>query len=177
MTTTDQSTAVPLITIGLDYPTGSASYDEDGEYLGATGTLKDDIVAAAARQLVKELRADLVRETGDAVKAEIVGQAQAAVTAALNEPFTRQSMWGGTTGAEITIRDLIGEQVHEWMTKASRRDSYDKSPFDKLLAEQVDKALTKELRPVIEAARNKVVTAVQGNAAALIADAVKAGLR
>lgn len=172
--------SAPVVTITLDTAVGTLY--EDGEPVGAVG-IGDLIVNNATDRLVTELLADLREEVRRFVIAradeQVTELVREMVASVLAEPFRITDRYGGA-GQPTTIRERIAEQVAAEM-KPSRRDGYhhdrDRSVITAVIEDEVKKALTTELSGVVKEARDKVVTSVRNNAAEIIAQAVKDGLR
>lgn len=172
-TETEQSPAAPVVTVTLDTPIGWG-YDGDGDrhVITIADAITEQVVERLHNKVGKEVH-DLVRETiGEQIRTQ-VGDVIAEVIAT---PVQLTNTWGEPIGQTVSVRERIAEEVKAQLT--NRRDSYGKGTvLADLIKEQVQQALRKELGASIEAARDQVVGSVRAQAAALIAQAVKDGLR
>lgn len=174
------STDIATVTLSLDTIVGE-TYTGDPDGHGAPITIADQIVMAATKQIVDSIGPDLRRAASEAVNEQIRTQAAELVAEAMREPFQTTGPFGDPTGPAKSIRTVVGEQVKQWMAKTGGRDTYgnrrDPSPFEAVLATEVDKALRSELADTVKDAKAKVIARVQSSASTLLADAVKDGLR
>ena len=180
MTTIDVK-ATPVLTLSIDLKSllmegELLSYDEDSETARYAPSLIDGIVKEAAKQIVAELRAEL----RDAIREQIREQVSAAITAALDTKVTLTNEWGEKRGEPKPLRTVLSDeaatQVATWV-KRSNRSSYDKSPFEKYMAESVDKAIRADLDESLKQARADIKARMQAAAAKAIADAAAVAVK
>lgn len=154
------------------------AYDTDGEYLGTEDeTLGHALTAELTKQLLKT---DDWRGVKGLVKQireeEIRAAVQAEIAEALTTTVPITNTYGESTGQTTTIRALIADMAKEALTKTNDRYGSGESAVRKVLRDQVDKALVTELLTTIKEEREKVVTAIRGKAAELIAKSIEQGL-
>lgn len=152
-------------------------YDTDKEYRVPL-TLADAIVEAAARLLM--LDSDWVSvktQVRNIRDEEIRAHVAVEIEAALTGTFEATNSYGEKTGKKTTLREQIARQVEEAI-RIDNRNSYSRqpTPFEKVIREEVDKALHAELAEIVKDEKAKVVAAVRAKAADLIATAVREGV-
>lgn len=144
--------------------------DLDGDPVNIRTAMRNAVVAAAAEKLVAGFDADTLHEMRQEVhrvRSELVRERLVAeVTAAMDLPIQRTTRWGDPTGKSTTLRELIREELEEFLagTRTERKmDSYDKSPHN--LRELVNlvarDTMHGELGKSVRAARAEVNKQVQ----------------
>lgn len=137
---------------------------------------------AVAKQVFADLKRDthygaLQREVLSLRTEEIRAQLEPIVRAAIDQPMRKTNTYGEPTGEPTTLRALIVAEVEALLKRPADQYSREKGTWlQALIREQVDKALRAELAEVLKEEKEKVVAAVRGKAAELIAEAVKAGI-
>ena len=165
----------PHVTIGAELHLATPELDLSAS--GGRDQEPDLIVNAAVGKLAKnpewEGIQDRVRRIRDEeIRIHVSGLIEDALTAGLRKTNT----YGEPYGEPTTLRTLIGEEVRSALAKAADRYGSRESIVRKLVREEVDKALRKELSEAIAEEKAKVVAAVRGQAAELIAKAVTEGI-
>lgn len=153
------------------------SYDTDKEY-PVPVTLADAIVEAAARLLSQESDWVSVKTQVRSIRTEVIRERVAAeVEAALSGPINTTNGWGEQVGPPTTLRAEIAKMAAEAL-KVDHRNIHSRefTPAQKVIREQVDQAMTKELAEAVADEKAKVVAAVRAKAADLIAEAVRQGV-
>lgn len=157
----------------------------DGDYEGAR-TLADAIVSAAVAKLVKdkdygEVHSGLRKRVAQIRDEEIRERVRLELDEVMLQPVTATNQWGEPVGQPTTLRALIVAEATKFFSVKLKSDSYDRRPeltgAQRVIAELVKAELTKELAAAFADEKAKVVKAVQGKAAELLAQAVKDGLR
>lgn len=177
----EQHTA-PILTVTWDTVIGSTcvdpgSYDEPPAYepvsLGAA------VVEAIAERLINEVRADIRNEVRAAVQPAIETEVSAIVRDTLTGEIRRGNRWGEAVGEPTTLRDMLADDVANYLNEPARRDRYDqrKGGFRELLRNTVDEVMSKELGEEIATARAAVRKEVANKAAELFGDVVKGASR
>lgn len=117
------------------------------------------------RRRVEEVRAELVRELASPV-----------IAAALEEPFQRTNQYGEPIHGKVqTLREVIIEIARDMLTKAVRDDFGRGTPrtmVEKLVDDEVRKALRGELAAVVEDEKAKLRALMQAEAAAIIGETI-----
>ncbi|MGH3627230.1 MAG: hypothetical protein ACREN2_05715 [Candidatus Dormibacteria bacterium] len=167
--------SAPLVTITLDTPVAGWRYDEDGEPCGGR-TIGEVIVYKAAQALVADLRDEVRKTVLKQVDEQIFSQVTKQIAEVIANPVQRTNSWGEPTGNAVSVRQHIADEVERQL--ANKRDNYGKGTvMADLIKEEVNRALRVDLSKVIAEARDKVVGKVRDQAATLLAEAVKDGLR
>jgi hypothetical protein len=163
------------LTIDLDetgYPTTwSGDPDDDGQY---TGTIQHAIVAEAARQYRQHIGNEIVSDIRREIKAareEAIREAMTPIVAeAMAAPIRKTNHYGEPTGPETTLRELVIEEVKKFLSEptgdAYARDR--KSLAQKLVAEEVNRVVSAELKAAINEAKVEAVAVVRDEAAAVV---------
>lgn len=150
--------------------------DQDGYADEEPLTLGQAIAAQVAENLTKaEEYPGLKRQVLQARLDEIRAQLQPVVAEALAAPIQRTNNYGEPAGGTTTLRELVVAEVRNVLNKKDRHDQ-GTTFVEKIIREQVTRALTQELSEAIGAEKAKVVAAVRASAATLIAKAVQDGL-
>lgn len=150
-------------------------------------TLADVIVNAAVEKLLKdgdtrEISSALAKRIAVIRDEEIRAKVRAELDDAMAKPIRKTNQWGEPTGqGETTLRELILAEAAKFFTEKRSKDSYGSGPkftdAERVIAELVQGELKKDMAAAFAEEKAKVVAVVQGKAAELLADAVKAGLR
>jgi hypothetical protein len=132
--------------------------------------IKDEVIKdepyRTLRREVLEIRTELVREL-----------LRPLVEEAINAPVQRTNTFGDPQGEPTALREMIMAEVKAVLTRPNRSSSSQRSLVQEIVKSEVTDALRTELTAVIKEERDKVIKAVHTEAATLIADAVKRGLR
>jgi hypothetical protein len=127
--------------------------------------LKRDDHYTRLKERVREIRDEEIREQ----LRPIIGEAIAA-------PVQRTSDLGTPIGQPVALAELIVKEAQSFL---ARRDGYGpdaQTPAQKIIRDEVDRAIKSELSAAIADEKAKVVAAVRAKAADLIAEAVKQGV-
>jgi len=142
-------------------------------------TLADAIVEAAAWSLTGNTDwPDVTTRVRQIRDAEIRSRVVAEIETAVTKQVQRTDSYGQAVGAPTTLREEIARVANDAVKVHSRSSglSHNPTPLQEIIRTEVDKALTAELKTVVEDEKAKVVAAVRAKAAELIASAVKEGL-
>lgn len=160
-----------------------ARYDHDtDEHIDEPVTLADKLVQQLVARAVRDdatgypslrKRVEQIRDE------EIRALVAPAVAEAFAAPVRRTNDWGEPISDPVPLRDQIIAEARKTLDGVTRSSSYDRTEplARRLIRELVAAELQKELGDVIKAERDKVIVAVRDNAAELIAEAVKSGMR
>lgn len=155
------------------------TYDEDGDYLRTEPmTLGDAVAERIVQALLRtEDFRSIAREAVDIRQDEIRERTRAEVEAALTGPVDLTNHYGERTGRTTTLREEVVRLASEAL-KVDHRASHarDLTPVQRIIRDEVDRALTNELKAAVDDEKAKVVAAVRAKAADLIATAVKEGV-
>jgi hypothetical protein len=158
-------------------------YDVD-QIVADDGTvLFDLIVDRAATKLVDRLTQDRdvygeFRNRVNAVRNELIREKlEPVVEEAIKTSVQRTNSFGGAVGDPTTLTELIIEEGRKQLTSkagsnSGMRTSTSTTVLDKLIAEAVDRALTKELRAAVEEGKGTVMAALREKAAEIMAEAI-----
>lgn len=170
---------VTVDNVDLTTPVGTRpEYDSDGDYSGEVPkTLADLVAEKLAARLTKDDQYPRLRELVDRIRTEEIQAAiKPAIEAAIAKPIRKTNSWGESTGQETTLTELVVSEVRNVLEK---RDSYDRAAptfVQKIIRDEVTRALSQELKEAIAAEKTKVVAAVRAQAAELIAESVRKGI-
>lgn len=151
-------------------------YDDDGDRR-VPQTLGEAIVREAAAILARSPDYEDVRASVRRIRTEEIHTVVAKeVEAALTEPVNPTDQWGQTTGKPTTLRAEIARIAQKAVEPRPRGSYGDPPALERIIREEVDRALAAELSKVVADEKAKVVAAVRAKAAELIAQAVKEGI-
>jgi hypothetical protein len=188
---TDQTTTTRLeangIAIEVDLRQILTALDPRGRYYGynpetdedsfGPSALEDHIVEATAVLLTKSLRKDIKDMVAVATRDAITAEVETIVRETMGEGVQQTTDWGSPTGAPTPLRELIGKEAEKALKIPELRDGYSRSNqktmVQRIIANEVEKALAAELKGVVDQARKDAVAAVQTQAAAVIAESVR----
>lgn len=133
------------------------------------GPVAGAIIGQAARQLAGELRDDVRAAVLDQIKASV----QQVVQATLEEGVRKTDTWGQAKGEPVTVAALIRQETESWLTKPVPGDSYGRQTImQKLVADAVNAAWTREVKGAVEAGKQQVLAAVKEKAADVVTQTV-----
>lgn len=178
------------ITIELnldDHLARHLGYDEDGEHVQGPMTVEDLVLGLVAQKLVRNVvdRAagkgrdgwydSLGRKVAEIRDTLIAEQLEPLVREALEGEYRATNGFGEPVGQPTTLRSVIAKQVDDWLNSRDG-DTY-RNPkrltrLSALVAEQVDKAMTKELSAAVADAKAQVVAAVKAKGAEVLAKTI-----
>jgi hypothetical protein len=153
---------------------------ESGDEYTEPVTIEDVVIDGAVRQFVTGLDRDVRREVADqirAIRAEVIReQLTPIVIEALTGPITRTNSYGEAIGTQTTLRDLITTDVQSALkltprSQRSGRSSYDMTPATKVMYEEVDRAVQKEIAGIIAQVKDETREAIKSAASEAIAKA------
>jgi hypothetical protein len=159
--------------LALDTIVGT-QYGEDGsEHM----TLADAIVRATVDRLVREPDDRSLNDRITAIRTEeIRTRVVAEIETALTAPVQPTNEFGEPNATPTTLRALIVKAAKDAVTIRSRGSYGEKTPLERVIQDEVDRAITAELSAAVKDEKAKVVAAVRAKAAELIATAVKEGV-
>lgn len=140
------------------------SYDEDGDPCSVPTKISSDLRNA----MYKAVNAEVEKHVGPAVEA------------ALAEGVQRTDTYGSPRGEKVPLRTVIVEEAQKALgKKVEYRDNYGRSEnvVSAIIRNEVQQALAKDLKGVVEAERAKVQQAVRDEAASIITQAVQRAAR
>jgi len=169
---------VDVSNISLDSVIGT-HYTQTGEdtYRDEPETLADVVAAQIALALQKDEEFKTLRaRVLDLRNEEIREQVKPIVAAAIAAPVQRTNSYGSPVGEPVPLTELIVKEARDVLTK---RDGYGRDSLtlvQKIIRDEVDRAIKHELADIVAEEKAKVVAAVRAKAADLIATAVREGV-
>lgn len=157
----------------------------EGGYEGSQ-TLGNAIINRAVERMTKageysEVSSGLRKRVAQIRDEEIRNLVNLELAKAMTEPVIRTNSYGEATGEPTTLRALIIEHAKDFFTKKVSSGNYGRGPettsAQRVIADMIKETMTKELAAVFSEEKSRVVKAIQANAAEVIADAVRKGLR
>lgn len=151
---------------------------------GTPITLADIVAEQLVERAVRDTNDDYYRGLAARVRElredEIRKAVRPAIDKALAEPLRQTNGYGEPKGPELTLIELIVEVARDVMAEPVK-DSYGRRSGDRTLLQETirteaEKLLRDELKAELDQEKAKVVAAVQGKAADMIAQAVKEGI-
>jgi len=143
--------------------------DDDGGYVGDVHSPRQAIIERAAQMLREDIGVEIVKDVRKVVGPEIERRVAAIIRDALDGEFAITNDYG-TRGKPTTLREQIGKEAHDWMTKKTG-DSYrggGVTQLAKIVQEMVDRQLAREFTQVIAEERAKIVEQLRAAAAVLL---------
>lgn len=153
-----------------------AGEDDHGEYYAEP--LQQSITTQAAERVAANV---MTSEFALALRGQIGARVEQALADALTAGVQPMDNYGNSKGPKVALRQLLAEatanQVAAWMKGgAGLFDGYGKTPFQKMLADEVNRTVTADLKGLLAQARKEINAAVQKIAAEQVA-AAKAALK
>lgn len=151
-------------------------YNSDGEEIVESQTFEELIFERAAQILAQLATKDkdnyksLIFRVREITNEEIRNRVIPMVNTALSTPLKKTNTYGEAIGPEITMRELIVEQVHDYLTKPSKNSisRENRTNVQEFINNEVKKVVDKELRESLDKARQEVAIAVKDQAAEMI---------
>lgn len=170
---------VTVDAVSLDAEVPGWAYDDEGERQPAR--LVDLVVRELVRRAVEDQGAgwDSLARAVAKIRTEVIrAKVEAEVEAALTAEFRPTNSWGEPTGEPTTLRALIAKQAQEAVKMGLARPGYreGESTAMRVIRDQVNGMLAKELAEAVAEEKAKVVAAVRAKAAEMIAQAVAEGV-
>jgi hypothetical protein len=157
-------------------------YDIDTIVSDNGTTLFDLIVDRAAAQLVEQLTKSrdefysTIRNRVNAVRNELLREKlEPVIEEALKSSVQRTNTFGGAVGDPTTLTELIIEEGRKQLqsgagsTSSTRRQD---TVLDRIIAEEVNRQLSTELKAAVEAGKSEILDRVRGEAAQIMASAI-----
>lgn len=170
------------LTLDLDaHLSKHIGYDEDGEPIQQAIELEDVLIGLVANKLVDRLVSQrgnwdgAVRERVNQVRDEvIVERITPLIDDALAAAVQPTNRFGEPSGEPTTLRSVIVQEATAWLTKPTG-DSFTRSAktnVAKLIADEVDRALGRELKTALDQAKADVTAAVKAKGAEVLAQTI-----
>lgn len=156
-------------------------YDSDGEpFGGEPQTVEDIVLGLAAAQVVagldREVRSRLA-ERVRAVRDEVIREQVAPIVAeALSGPVQRTNAYGEPVGEATTLREIITKDAQAALRLTPRdlrgsRSLHDLTPATKVMVAEVDRAVTAEVKAIVQQVKDETRQVIAIEAANAIAAA------
>lgn len=153
----------------------------DDDYDDGRVTLADKVAEAIVARVVNDTGAwnSIAARVRDLRDEEVRVQVAPLVAAAIAGPVQRTNDFGEPVGPPKALRDLIVEQVQQQLRKPA--DQYHtggprETWVEKLVREQVEKALREELSATIKVEKDRIVALVRAKAADIMARSLTEGI-
>lgn len=172
----DEGPGVPHVEIGAELHVSVPTLDLDAK-VGGGRTVADLIVQAALAKLVKGDYWNTVKQRVERLtEEEIRDHAKTLIGEALDGGIRKTNTYGEPVGEPTTLRSIISGEVSKQLSKAADPYHSKDSVVHKIVREQVEIMLKKELAEAIAEEKAKVVGTVREKAADLIAKAIAEGV-
>lgn len=136
--------------------------------------ISNAVLERVTQNIAKKLEQAVSQQLATAVDAAVArvldGKILAEAERVLTEGWQVTDTYGRSTGQKVTFPD----RVHQLLTKSNSYGG--QSSLEKLIESLVDKALNKELKPEIDAAKLKVQELLNGTLSAKLLQAMKEGV-
>lgn len=165
------------IELDLDQMLGF-EYDNEGEPVGQKD-FRNEVVIAAATQLVTEIRKDAVTEARAKVGEIVDDEIRSIVRKAMEGQIQQRTPWGESKGEPQTILEMVRTHLATFLAgTAGGHDPYgNRKPANlrQLIEEVTREVMSKELREDIAAAKKEINNAIRGRAVAAAVEALSKG--
>ena len=151
-------------------------YDEDGDWTGKRYRTVGELVAAQILdRLVRDNHWNRLRDQMLEIRGEVIREALLPVVEkAMGESFQKTNNFGEASGAPVTMRQVIADEVKRILTNPADNYSRDKGTvLQVMVRKEVEAALGAEIRDAVKQAREQVSAEI----GQLVATAVQAGLK
>lgn len=160
---------------GLDtvlYEGAGRHDDDDGWMPGREVTLGDEIVAQATAAVLKDGGAKkLVARVAEITNEEIRTAVRDLIAAQLAKGFRKTNTYGEPVGETTTLTEVLADEFRRALVPSGK--GYDRKAglLEELLRKEIGSAFDKELKTVVDAAKEEARTLVRQRAAEFIASA------
>lgn len=152
----------------------------EDDYEHTPVSITEAVVHEAARQIMEATKADVAKEVRELVRKEWAAAITATVSAELERamlaPLQRTSEWGEPVGAPTSLKEVILAEMTRQLTVHDGRQGFGgsgkESTVVRVIKEQVNAALTKDLQAAFNTARDAMLKAAQDAGAAALRAAV-----
>ena len=167
------------VTLGTVVDEIGTSYDFDGdiETAGHPVTIAHLIAEQAVDRLARDDRWQTLTKRVHDIRTEMIREAvRPAIEEAVHGPIRKTNHYGEPVGTETTtLRDLIADEARKILTqRAGEYSRNGETVISKIVAEEVHKAFTAEIKDAVQQARAQVATEIGQQVASAVAAAMKA---
>lgn len=149
----------------------------EDEWLAEPMILADVVAARIAEDIKKDDQYNSLRKRVLEIRdEEIREQLKPMIREAIEQPIQRTTEFGQPQGPPVTVAELVVKEAQNYLTKREGYGRDSLSVAQKLIRDEVDRAIKSELSQAIADEKAKVVAAVRAKAAELIAEAVQQGV-
>lgn len=160
----------------VELPNRYLGSDEDGPHYGPM-TLYDAIAETAAAKVLAKCEKGLTAAVGEAVEEKVAAlldeRLEGIVQDALENKVEITDGWGAQREAK-SVRDLIAEHARGQLTVS--RNSMNRTVLERVVSEEIDRTLHRELGEAVQAAKAELVGKVQEAASGELAKAIAAAV-
>lgn len=156
----------------------------DGDWIDEPVTIEEVLLDAAVDRVVDRLDAEIMRglaQRARQIRDEVIREEiEPLIREALSGPIMRTNSYGEPiSGSETTLRDVIMDHARRALTLQPQgsRSTYDLPAATKVLREQVDLVVTKEVKAIVDAVKAETYERIRAAAADQIAKAATTGAR
>lgn len=167
---TEKIEGLSRVTIELDLAAFAAQVwsGDDGEYQGDNESLKVAVVERLALLIHKDIHKDVREAVSLQVRDQVEARVGQIITDTLTSEFAMINEYGEVTRHKTTLREQIGKQATEWLSKKADRYS-GPSNLEAIVKKVVDQQLAKEFLTIIADEKAKIVEQLRAAAAVLLA--------
>jgi hypothetical protein len=148
--------------------------DEDGDIIGEAGVRLGDAILDRLTTEIKrgegsyfnpDLRSRIKQIRDEEIRSAVLDE----ITAALTVPIQATNGFGERTGAPTTLREMIFKEAQKALGTTDNRNQYNRSLIEKVIDDEIRKALTAEIKPILDKAKSDVKVAADRIASELLA--------
>lgn len=152
------------------------AFDEEGEPYGQGNRTVADIVSAQiVDRLVRDKGWPTLQEQVRDIRAEVIKDAlRPQIDEAISKPIQKTNTYGEAIGEPTTLRELIVDEVRKAVNAPADRYSSNRGTYlQQAVADEVKKALGKEIAEAVKEARALVAGQVGQQVAAAVAEGMR----
>ena len=153
--------------------------DEDGEPIYGNVTLEDLVIEKVAQSVADSLHRDITRElltrAISVFEKSLAEKMGGIVTKALEAVTSDTDHYGNVRGEPRTLAERIVEIGRKELVTTNTRDAYSRNQtvLDKMLADEVRRAIRKDLNAAMQSAQNRVRDSVEAEGARIIRETIE----
>jgi len=169
--TTEKIVGAGKVTIELDLTAfvGNVFQDESGEYHDGTSAVREQLIERAAWMIREDVIEDVRKEARKASAPVIEAYVAEIVSATLEGEFRPVNGYGEPSRKATTLREQIGKEASEWLTKKADRYGSGPNNLEAVVKKVVDQQLARDFTKIIADEKAKIVVQLRNAAAEMLA--------
>lgn len=151
------------VNVALELSLSDAAHGYDG-----APTILEEIVAAAARQVLDEDKAEIRRAALAGVREIAAAEGSKAAAELVAAPFQPFDRYGDPRGAPVTLRAFIADEIRAQLKLQPDR-GHSPNAFTTVLRDEIRRAIDGELKAALDEARKQIGDELRAAALAALA--------